>query len=256
MIIDAHVHIHPDPRGFGEAYDASLDTLIELLEKGRIDKAVLLPIYPQVTNAFIAGACQKYPDRLIGFASIDPLDGRKSIEQLEHDVSQYKLKGLKLHPRLQNFSLNDPCLIPLLQKAADLALPAIFDTFPNGTGMEKSFPLLIDGIAGAVPGARIILAHFGGYKLWDALFVAKAHANIFVDLSYTLLYFRGSSLERDLEFAVKNLGSHRCIYGSDHPEMELNKTFDASLEVLNRYQLSSRDMDNILGGTISSLISL
>ena len=93
-------------------------------------------------------------------------------------------------------------------------------------------------------------------ELWDALFVAKAHANIFVDLSYTLPYFRGSSLERDLEFAVKKLGSHRCIYGSDHPEMELNKTFDASLEILNRYQLSSSDMDYILGGTISSLISL
>ena len=100
------------------------------------------------------------------------------------------------------------------------------------------------------------MAHFGGYKLWDALFVAKAHPNIFVDLSYTLLYFRGSSLEKDLGFAIKKLGSHRCIYGSDHPEMKIDKTLVASLEVLNSYKLSSKDMDNILGGTISSLISM
>lgn len=255
MIIDAHVHIHPDPKGWGEKYDASLNTLINLLDKSPVDKAVLLPIYPKVTNAFIAKACQEYSDKFIGFASVNPLGGKESIEQLEQDVFQYKLKGLKLHPRLQNFSLNDSRIIPILQKAADLALPVIIDTFPNGIGLERSFPLLINGVAEAVPKAKIIMAHFGGYKLWDALFVAKAHPNVFVDLAYSLLYFRGSSLERDLEFAIKKLGSHRCIYGSDHPEMELNKTFDASLKVLNHYQLSSKDMENILGGTISSLIS-
>ena len=256
MIIDAHVHIHPDPKGFGENYDASLGTLIDLLTRSPINKVVLLPIYPMVTNAFIAEACQKYPDKLIGFASVDPSGGMESIEQLEQDVFQYNLKGLKLHPRLQNFSLSDSGIIPLLQKAADLDLPTVIDVFPNGIGLEKSFPLLIDRVATDVPRAKIIMAHFGGYKLWDALFVAKAHSNIFVDFSYTLLYFRGSSLEKDLGFAIKKLGSNRCIYGSDHPEMEINKTFESSLEILNQYQLSSQDMENILGETISSLISL
>jgi len=256
VIIDAHVHIHPDPEGFGENYDASLGTLIELLDKSPIDKVVLLPIYPKVSNAFIAEACQEYPDKLIGFASVDPLGGKESIEQLEQDVFQYNLKGLKLHPRLQDFNINDPCIIPLVNKAADLGLPIIVDTFPNGIGMENFFPLLLDRLATTVPKAKIIMAHFGGYKLWDALFVAKAHPNIFVDLSYTLLYFQGSSLEKDLGFAIKKLGSHRCIYGSDHPEMEINKTLDASLEVLKRYQLSSQDMENILGKTISFLLSL
>ncbi|MFC1963391.1 amidohydrolase family protein [Chloroflexota bacterium] len=256
MIIDAHVHIHPDPKGYGERYDASLDTLIELLDKSPIDRAVLIPIYPKVSNAFIGKACSKHPDKFIGFASVDPLEGKESIEMLERDVSQYNLKGLKLHPRLQNFSLDDSSIIPLLQKASDLNLPIIIDAFPNGAGLQKSFPLSIDRLAIAIPKAKIIIGHFGGYKLWDALFVAKAHENIFVDLSYTLLYFQGSSLEADLAFAIKKLGSHRCIYGSDHPEMEINKTLDASLEILKRYQLSSQDMENILGGTISSVLSL
>jgi len=256
VIIDAHVHIHPDPKGYGENFDASLDTLIALLSKSPIDKVVLLPIYPKVTNGFIAEACQKYPDKFIGFASINPLGGKESIEKLEHDVSQCNLKGLKLHPRFQNFALDDPDIIPILQKAADLNLPIIIDVFPAGAGLEKSFPLLVDQIASTLPKAKIIMAHFGGYKLWDALFVAKAHPNVFVELSWILLYFQGSSLEKDVEFAIKKLGSHRCIYGSDHPEMEITKTFKASMEVLNRYQLSSTDMDNILGNTISSLLSL
>ncbi|MFC1917393.1 amidohydrolase family protein [Chloroflexota bacterium] len=256
MIIDAHVHIHPDPKWFGESYDASLDTLIDLLGKSPVDKAVLLPIYPTVPNAFIAEACRKYPDRLIGFASADPLGGRKSIEQFEQDVFKYNLKGLKLHPRLQNFSLDDPDIIPLFQKAADLALPIVVDAFPQGVNRERFSPMLLERIAAAVPRAKIIMAHFGAYKLWDALFLAKANPNIFVDIACTIHYFRGSSLEKDLGFAIKKLGSDRCIYGSDHPEVKVDEAFNAALEVLNQYQLSSVDMENILGGTLSSLISL
>lgn len=256
MIIDAHVHIHPDPKGWGDKYDASLDTLIKQMNKSSIDKAILLPIYPKVSNAFIAEACQKYPGKLIGFASVDPLGGDKSVAQLEEDIHQYHLKGLKLHPRLQNFSLTDSRMIPLLQKAAELNIPTVIDSFPYGSGMESSFPLLIDRLATLVPGAKIIMAHFGGYKLWDALFVAKAHPNIFVDISYTILYFQGSSLAEDLGFAIKKLGSHKCIYGSDFPEMDIEETFKASMAALRSYHLSPQDMENILGKAISSLISL
>src|SRR3990172_10037888 len=106
MIIDAHTHIHPDPKGFGERYDASLETLISSLEKSDVDKAILLPISPYVPNEFIAEACRKYPDLLIGFASVNPLDPG-SPDKLMHDVKKYNLKGLKLHPRIQKFSLGD-----------------------------------------------------------------------------------------------------------------------------------------------------
>jgi len=256
MIVDAHVHIHPNQNGFGKRYDARLNTLLRLLEKSNIDKVVLLPIYPKVTNDFIGKACQEYPDRLIGFASVDPLGGRKSIEKLEHDVLKYNLKGLKLHPRLQGFNIGDKKVKPLIQKAIDLDLPITIDAFLCATEAESHLPYAIGQIATSFPKAKIIMAHFGGHKLWDALFVAKAHKNIFVDLSYTLLYFKGSSLEKDIGFAIKRIGSHRCIYGSDHPEMGLLKTLKASLGILTKYRLSTLDMANIMGGTISSLLNL
>lgn len=255
MIIDAHVHIHPDAKGFGEKYDASVESLITSINNSGVDKAIILPIYPQIPNKFIADACKKYPDKLIGFASVNPLQGVKAIEILEKDVKRYNLKGLKLHPRIQNFSLGNPGLIPVFQKCAELKIPVVIDTFPGmDLSSNDSIPLLIGRIASSVPGVNIVLAHAGAYKILDTLFIAKSHRNIYLDISYTLFYFQGSSIEKDMEFVIKKIGPNRCIYGSDHPELELNNTFELSVKLLKKYGLSEEEMRYILGETINSLI--
>ena len=256
MIIDAHTHIHPDPKGFGEKYDASVENLINSIDNSEVDKAIVLPIYPQVPNKFIADACKKYPDKLIGFASVNPLEGAKAAEILEKDVKRYNLKGLKLHPRLQDFNLSDPRLIPVFQRCAELKIPVLIDAFPGiNLSSNESTPLLIGRIASAVPDVNIIIAHAGGYKILDTLFVAKSCKNIYIDISYTPHYFQGSSIEDDLKFVIQKVGADRCIYGSDHPELGLDTTFDFFLECLKKYELPNDDVRYILGDTINSLIS-
>jgi len=255
MIIDAHTHIHPNPKGFGEKYNASVENLINSLENSNVDKTIVLPIYPQISNKFVANSCKKYPEKLIGFASVNPLEGVKAAEVLEKDIKKYNLKGLKLHPRLQKFDLKDPQIIPVFQKCADLKIPVVIDAFPgiNITNNE-SIPFLIGNIAQIVPNVNIIIAHAGGYKILDTLFVAKSHKNIYLDISYTLFYFQGSSIENDLKFVIKKIGANRCIYGSDHPELELNNTYDLSVKLLKKYGLSKEEMEYIFGETINSLI--
>lgn len=256
MIIDAHTHIHPNPKGFGEKYNASLENLITSLDKCDVDKAIVLPIYPEIPNKFVADACKKYPDKLIGFASVNPLEGINAAEILENDVKEYNLKGLKLHPRLQDFDLGDSRLIPVFHKCAELKIPVVIDAFPGiNLSSNESIPLLIGRIASIVPEVNIIIAHAGGYKIWDTLFVAKSHKNLYLDISYTPFYFQGSSIEPDLEFVIKKIGANRCIYGSDHPELELSNTFDLAVKLLTKYGLSEEEMKYILGETISSLIS-
>ncbi|RKX65231.1 hypothetical protein DRP44_06775 [candidate division TA06 bacterium] len=256
MIIDAHTHIHPDAKGFGEKYDASVENLINSLENSDVDKAIVLPIYPEIPNKFVADACKKYPDKLIGFASVNPLEGVKAAEILEKDVKRYNLKGLKLHPRLQDFDLKDPRLIPIFQKCAELKIPVVVDAFPGiNLSNNESIPVLIGRIASTVPDVNIIIAHAGGYKILDTLFVAKSYENIYLDISYTPFYFQGSSIERDIKFVIKKIGANRCIYGSDHPELELSSTFDLSVKLLKKYGLSKEEMKYILGETINSLIS-
>ena len=257
MIIDAHTHIHPDPKGFGEKYDASLESLISSIENSDVDKAILLPISPLVSNEFIAESCKKYQDKLIGFASVDPLDS-ESPDKLTKDVKKFNLKGLKLHPRMQNFSLADPNILPVLQRASDLGLPMVIDAFPYSSNVliKDTLPLLIDELAHKIPNGKFIIAHMGGYRLWDGLFVAKGHKNVYLDISYTLLYFQGSSIANDIKFIIKKAGANKCIYGSDHPEMELSVTYERSLKILKSFDLSKNEMNLIFGGTIESLLGV
>ncbi|MBI4354997.1 MAG: amidohydrolase family protein [Candidatus Omnitrophica bacterium] len=257
MIIDGHTHIHPHADGWGGRYDASLATLVEALTQGPVQRAVVLPIAPKVSNDFIAESCRRYPDQLIGFASVDPMAATAGIEELERAVGQLKLKGLKLHPRLQGFGRNEYTqLVPLIQRAARLNVPVLIDAFPYGKELFETRAVeLINALAEAVPDANLIMAHAGGYQLFEAFLVAKAHRNVFLDISYTLPYFRGSSIETDLGFVIRKMHAQRIIYGSDHPEQPLAAAFTETRVVLERYGLTPKQMDAVLGENLAPLVN-
>ena len=257
MIIDCHTHIHPQPDGWGSRYDASVTTLVEALTHGPVTKAVVLPIAPRVSNEFIAECCQKYPEQLIGFASVEPLKGRSAIEQFERAVCDLGLRGLKLHPRFQGVSQADAAVvIPLIQKAAALNVPVLIDAFPYGKSVFTTRAVeLINNLAEAVPNANLILAHAGGYQLFEAFVVAKAHRNVYLDISFTIPYFRGTSIVADLGFVIKKMQAERVVYGSDHPEQPVLVTYEETRKVLEGYGLHSSQMDAIFGNTMAALLT-
>ena len=55
-----------------------------------------------------------------------------------------------------------------------------------------------------MPDIQIVLAHAGGYKALEAFLAVKAHPALHVDVSFTPMYFRGASVEQDLEFLVRD----------------------------------------------------
>jgi predicted TIM-barrel fold metal-dependent hydrolase len=257
MIIDAHVHIHPNPKGFGDRYDASIETLLKSLDQSEVDKAVVLPIVPKVSNEFIEKACRDHPNQLIGFVSVNPVEGEKALDDFDRNMDRFPFKGLKLHPRLQGFSLNDPRIIPVLQRAGERNVPVLIDAFPYGSGsIARSLPLLLDEVAYQVPKTKIIMAHMGGYRFMDGMAVALSNKNVYVDISYILPFFENSIFEKMLEFAIKKVGTNRIIYGSDHPELPLQETFNRTKAILNRFNLTNKDLELIFGGTIQTLLGL
>jgi predicted TIM-barrel fold metal-dependent hydrolase len=257
MIIDCHTHIHPQPDGWGARFDASVNTLVDALARGPVNRAVVLPIAPKVSNEFIAQACRNHPERLIGFASVEPLQGARAIEQFERAVQDLGLRGLKLHPRLQGFGQADgQQIVPLIQKAAALKVPVLIDAFPYGRDVFKTRAVaLINDLAGAVPDANLILAHAGGYRVLEAFLVAKAHRNVHLDISFTPSYYRGSSVEMDLGFVIRKMNAERILYGSDHPERPLLEAYRETRETLERFGLTDRQLEAVFGGNLTPLVS-
>lgn len=253
MIIDSHTHIYPDSTA-DERKKTTLDNLVFSMNKNEVDKAVVLPIYPQIHNKFIADACRKYPDKLIGFASADPF---KADEDFWSDIKKYNLKGIKIHPRIQQVSPCDKKMIKFAKKAASLNLPIIFDCFPqadNNFPIEETFPERIGELARKVTEVKIVMAHAGGYKLWDAFFIARDKPNLYIDFSFSTSYFKGSSIEQDLGFVLKKMGAKRCIYGSDYPEVSLEHSLKNAKEMVKKIGLSTEERQYFFGKTLLSIL--
>jgi len=258
VIIDAHVHIHPKKEGLGARFDASLDGLIGSLDASPVERAIILPIEPEIPNVFVAEAVAKYPDKLVAFASVNPLAEDSPAKELEQVVERHGFKGLKLHPRRQALGVEQSEEVArVVRKAAHLGIPVVFDAFPHGGKALRDTTLeLIERTAETVPEASVIIAHMGGHRLFDALTLARSSRNIYFDTSLILTRFKGSSLEQDIFYAIRKLGPERCIYGSDHPDVELGESYVLMREHLNEYGFSDDEQAEIFGGTIARLIGL
>jgi len=77
MIFDAHCHIgreHSKSRSFA----LSADELVNIMDRNGIDKAIVcsmgkgLNVETSRANDEISSAVRKHPDRLVGFAGVNP----------------------------------------------------------------------------------------------------------------------------------------------------------------------------------------
>jgi predicted TIM-barrel fold metal-dependent hydrolase len=83
---------------------------------------------------------------------------------------------------------------------------------------------------------------------------------VFLDLSWLLHIYRGSTVEQDARFAVKQLAPRRQIlFGSDHPSMNnlpIEVTKQEWLGIFAELSLAQDEIDAIMGGTIAKLLQL
>src|SRR6266508_778317 len=121
-------------KGFG--YDPGIGTLEEFiasLEANDIGKAVFTGrqigtndhLIAGITNDYIAECIARYPDKLIGFAGIDPTTGAAAPAELERAVKQLGLRGVSMDPDFVRLTPDDPTYYPIYEKAVELKIPVV-----------------------------------------------------------------------------------------------------------------------------------
>lgn len=261
MIIDALTHIHPNPDSFGNNSNLSTEFLIAELDKSPVDKAIVTAIEGDnhycTSTDYVIEQCAKHPDRLIGFASVNPITNPMAVSDLESYVCNDGMRGLKIHPRHQHLAADDERLIPLVEKAAELDIPVtICGSQWKHAPLRDQLPMTIDVLAKRVPEAKIIIAHGGGFHFMDAFVVAVANDNIYLETSISLKYFEDTPFEEQYIFTLKQLGADRIIFGSDHPEDPLHTCYTRSVALFEKHGFNADEQAKILGGNIQSLIGL
>ena len=178
---------------------------------------------PRVSNEEVVQFANENSDIAIPFASIDPRRGAEGVEEARRLVSAGAVRGLKLHPPVQQFFPNDPLAYPLYEVFAEARLPVIFHTghsgigtgLPAGGGVRLKYgnPLPIDDVAVDFPTMPIIMAHPSFPWQDEAISICLHKPNVFIDLSgWSPKYFSPTLIQY-----ANTLLKNKMMFGSDYP---------------------------------------
>jgi uncharacterized protein len=186
---------------------------------------------PALTNDTVAEICRAYPDRFVGFASVDP-HKPDAVEELERAVTELGMKGLKLHPQVQAFYPHDEKFTPLWEKCEEHSLPVVAHVgqtglgagVPGGSGIAYEYgrPTFMDMVAARHPGLTVIMAHFGYPWHLEVLASALHKTNVWVDLSAWRPRYVPAEVKRDARGRL----SDRTVWGSDYPMLDPGRVLD------------------------------
>jgi len=271
LIVDSHVHVCGPPLNqdyisaklwdssiitlpFARRADASIDRLLKDMNESNIDMALVCAMNGVVTNEYLSKVVRENSSRIAGFAWIDnPLDKAKSVETLETAVNELGLRGLKLHPGIQNFSPADPRIYPLIRKAAELKIPIFIHMtpFPLGT-FDNHKPEHIDTLKKNVPDATIIVGHMAWQRFMDLLILVW-ESGIYVETSNGLnmiadLYGLGFA-----ERLIRRLGVDKVVFGSDWIGSSSRMTKE-NMDLINKMNLTTEERKKILGENIRKVL--
>jgi len=216
------------------------------MDRLKIDKTVIFTIEGLIRdftrcNDEIAEAVSKYPDRLIGFATVNPWLGDEAVQELERAVGKLGLKGLKLHPYMQGFPAADSMLFPIMEKATKLQIPVLFH---SGTP-PWSEPLQVAALAERFPDVPVILGHFGQNMYGDTIRALKMVKNLYGETSANHFVYA-------IEKAIREVGAHRILYGSDMPWLEP----EPQLIKIKILKITDEERELVLGNNMARILRI
>ena len=216
-------------------------------------------------NSYVSKLVKMFPNRFIGFGSINPRKGKKYIKMKIEEISDLGLIGLKLIPTLQFFDPSKNRNLNYLWKLAnDIDLIILYHTGCDPGPWEK-LGLCKNGHPGKIErlisqyDLQIILAHAGSYSaekpgIWlkDALRLANKYENVWLDTAAVPNIFHEEwivDLLRDYGLLSK------ILFGSDFPVIQgLDMAQSISLIELSPH-LSKSEKISILRSNALKLLS-
>ena len=231
-LIDFHTHIFPDKiapatvaalaKAGGTKPEGGTGTLDDLegvaLREG-VSLCVNLPIATRPDQAASINRFAKEVNgrdgRVVSFGAIHP-DAAEPERELA-ELAEAGFRGIKLHPDYQGHYADDPAVIRVVKEAKRLGLHTVFHggvdiAFPNDVHAAPERMANLLSALGEGEGT-VIVAHIGGYGLWDDVERLLVGRDVYFDLSYGIDRLPEEQLLR----IVTRHGADRILFGSDYP---------------------------------------
>jgi predicted TIM-barrel fold metal-dependent hydrolase len=254
QIIDYHQHLYSPvagPISIAGWKGVTADELIHLMDEAHISRAVILstayslanPHKPPVPNERVAvrndndwtsAQVALYPDRLIGFCSVNPLKPY-AVDEINRCAKDPNLRtGLKLHFGNSDVNIDNAVHLAQLKRvfrAANRNRMAILVHAHANVNFNRPYGsrearVFLDQLLPVTPDITVVLAHMAGAGDFDesAQQASAVYAEAIVrdDPRVRNLYFDACISAVDAEAPllaqrIREIGVSRIFYGSDAP---------------------------------------
>lgn len=221
-----------------------------------------------------AELARENPERTVLWGTVNPLEGRKALDEMEVQVKEYGAKAFKFYNVRYDYGepfpwrMDDPKIaFPIYEKAQELGIDLI--------GVHKGVPLGpqpieatqtwdMDGAAANFPGINFVIFHVGLPFIDETCWQLVRYPNLYASIAATI-NFVVRSPRQFAEWIGKLMfwaGEDKIIYGSEapiwHPKWALDAfwEFEIPQDLVEGYgypQLTETAKRKILGENLLQL---
>ena len=162
------------------------------------------------SNDDVLAILKEWSTRGFGFVYLNPVHTRASLDELERCVADGPMIGIKLWVGTR---CNRPELDPIVARAAELKALILQHTWIKQRGKgnlpQESTPMELAELSARHPGVPLVCGHTGGGDWALGIRAIRDRPDLRADLG------GGDPVYGEVEMAVRELGAHRVLYGSD-----------------------------------------
>ncbi len=266
-VIDAHCHIFPDkiaPRATaatdafygvksfsaGQAGAGTVGHMLAIGEEDGVDRFLVhsvasTPHQVHSINEFIAKATEACDGKLIGFGALHP-DAPDIKGDIRH-LKELGLLGVKLHPDIQDFKIDDAKYLKIYELCEEAQLPILIHA--GDSRYDRSNPNRLYPILDIYDHLTVIAAHLGGYSVWDEAAARLAGMkNLYVDTSSSLSFLpRKKAKELILRYGIDHV-----LFATDYPMWRAKDEISMLLDM----NFSEEEYRKIFSGNFKRLLGI
>ncbi len=226
MLIDFHIHFFPDAiaaatvKKLGEEAgvnyhgDGTLSSASGFMKRDGVAYSVNQPVAtrPEQVHSINKKMVQINSTGIpvICFGGMHPC-----VENPGEEIAYMKengIKGIKMHPEYQNFYPDSDEMSGIYEACRKNDMMILFHAgrdiaYPDVHGTPERFARVL-----STPGLRVVLAHMGGWRMWDEVEKHLAGKNVYFDVSYC------DEMENaQMKRIISCHGSEKILFATDFP---------------------------------------
>lgn len=237
MIIDFHTHVFPEnmaaatiaqmakKAGITAVLNGTVTELLASMVSSGVDCSVIVSVvtsprqftsinrFAKEINEQYGRAGENAVPRLISFGGIHP-DSEDYKVQLQ-ELKDMGFAGIKLHPDYQGVDFDDIRYQRIVSYASELDMIVLVHAGIDVGILHpvRCTPAMAARVLQHTQTDKLVLAHLGGWKLWDEVEELLVGSKAFLDTAFIHQYIEKEQFCR----IVNNHGSDKILFATDSP---------------------------------------